>query len=145
MVSNLNISTMRKIYLIISIVVFAVAANAQTYSGTITDTLKGDNNVNFTDIAVTGTYENMAIEVALTKISSAAGGTLYLRGGIDSLSVLNESTSNAKFTVNDTLTVTDGGVWFIDVPNPAGTKYDILGDGDANDTVKVVIKYSLKK
>jgi hypothetical protein len=133
--------------LILLLFVFAAfTVNAQKgYIKTVaTDTLKGDNNVEFADIVVSGTYNSLVIEATCTKISSAAGGTLYLQGGISTYQTLNSDNSYVKFSTNDTLTVTDGVVWRIEIPDPPERKYRLYGDGDASDTVKVSTIYYLK-
>lgn len=113
------------------------------------DTLKGNNNQTLGVIPITGTYESLFITVKMDRISTAAGGTLYLKSGAETASVLdnNQATNPAiGFAPNDTLTTTDVATqyWNIYIPNPEATLYHIFGDGDANDTVKITTKYYIK-
>jgi len=144
---------MKKIILISIVFLFAVSTYAQRGKGRVVtltaDTIEGNNNVNLGEVIVTGTYESLFIQVAMNRISTAAGGTLYLKSGIDSAAVLvnNQSTNpNAIFAPNDTLATTDVATqyWNIEIPKPGGKEYHIWADGDANDTVATVIKYILK-
>lgn len=138
--------------MLISLIVFvALTANAQR--GTVytlaADTLKGNNNTTLATIPVSGTYESLAIEVKVDRISTAAGGTLYLKGGLTAAGalVLNQSTTpDMGFAANDTLSTTDVATqyWNIEIPSPGEYFYYIYGDGDANDTVKVTTSYLLK-
>ena len=137
---------MKRLVFVLMLIALAFVASAQ--KGKIktiaVDTLQGNNNTNGADIIVSGTYESLVIEATCNKISSAAGGKLYLQGGIQTYQTVNEANSNAKFTTNDTLTVTDGAVWRIEIQNPPLGKYRLFGDGDENDTVKVTTIYYLK-
>lgn len=137
---------MKKILFILILVSFAFVASAQKgrVKTIVADTLQGNNNTNGADIIVSGSYDALVIEATCSKISTDAGGTLYLQGGIQTYQTVNEANSNAKFTTNDTLTITDGAVWRIEIPNPPLGKYRLFGDGDANDTVKVSTIYYLK-
>lgn len=134
------------LFLIVMLIPFVLNAQKGIVKSLANDTLKGNNNNSIGFITATGSYNSLLIEVKNTKISSAAGGTLYLKGGLTTttVQVLNASNSNVKFSTNDTLTVTDGSVWRVEIPFPADKYYEIWGDGDASDTVKVETKYIFK-
>lgn len=113
------------------------------------DTLDGNNNRTLAEIPVTGTYESLFIDVKIDRLSTAAGGTLYLKAGIDSASALtvNQATNpSVEFAPNDTLTTSDVATqyWQINVTEPGARYYHIYGDGDAADTLKVTTKLILK-
>jgi len=126
-------------------VVKTVSASAYTSH----DTLDGNNNRTLAEISVKSSFQSLYISCAITRVSTAAGGTLYLKTGIDSSSalVVNQSTNPTYgFSPNDSLATTDVATqyWNISIPNPEPKTYLIWGDGDVNDTVKVVTKYILK-
>lgn len=85
----------------------------------------------------------------MDRISTAAGGTLYLQAGLDSDSKITLNTSIApsvEFAANDTMVTTDVATqyWNINITEPGAKNYYIFGDGDVNDTVKVTTRYILK-
>lgn len=113
------------------------------------DTLAGNNDQTLGTIPITGTYESLFIQIKMDRISAAAGGTLYLKGGIDAAAslVMNQSTNpSAEFQPNDTMPTTDVATqyWLINLTEPGAKNYYIFGDGDVNDTVKITTKYILK-
>ena len=142
---------MKKILTLLVLLTLALGVSAQRGRvKTLTvDTLKGNNNATLAEIPITGSYQSLFIKVKIDRISTAAGGTLYLKSGLDSASVLvnNQLTNpNIGFAPNDTLATTDVATqyWNIYIPNPEATTYHIFGDGDANDTIKVTTKYFIK-
>jgi hypothetical protein len=140
---------MKKISILLVLIIFALGVEAQIKTLAV-DTLKGNNNQTLGVIPVTGTYSAMFIQVKMDRISTAAGGTLYLKAGLETAGVLtlNQSTNPSYgFAPNDTLVTADVATqyWNIFIPNPEATIYHIYGDGDANDTVKITTKYFLKK
>lgn len=135
--------------LILLIACFTLNAQRGQTQVLVADTLKGNNNKTLATIPVTGTYESLFISVKVDRISTAAGGTLYLKSGIDAASslVVNQSTNpSVEFAANDTLATTDVATqyWNISITEPAAKYYYIFGDGDANDTVKVTTTLILK-
>lgn len=143
---------MKRYLSLICLVLFSIVAMAQ--AGKLktlkVDTLKGNNNATLGTIPVTGDYNTLAISVKIDRISTAAGGTLYLKSGLAAASALVENFAlNPSLAAypNDTLATTDVAAqyWNIVIPKPAMTNYYIYGDGDANDTVKVTTSYYLKK
>lgn len=142
---------MKKISILLVLIMFALGAMAQRGKiQTLTvDSLKGNNNETLAVIPITGTYESLFIQVKIDRISTAAGGTLYLKSGLETAAVLvnNHSTHPGYgFAPNDTLATADVATqyWNIYIPNPEATIYHIFGDGDANDTLKVTTKYFIK-
>lgn len=142
---------MKKLFLLTLMLTIVLGAMAQRGSlKTLTvDTLKGNNNKTLGVIPITGTFESLFIQVKIDRKSTAAGGTLYLKSGVETAGVLvnNHSTNPAYgFAPNDTLATADVATqyWNIFIPNPEATIYHIFGDGDANDTIIVTTKYFIK-
>lgn len=142
---------MKKIFIIISLLVLTLGANAQRgrLKTIAVDTLQGNENVTFSVIPVTGDYNTLFISAKVDRISTAAGGTLYLKEGLSSATALtiNQTTNpNLSAAPNDTLATADVATQYVNwsIENPAGTNYYVFGDGDANDTIKVTISYFLK-
>ena len=140
---------MKKLSILLVLIMFALGVDAQIKTLAV-DTLKGNNNQTLGVIPVTGTYGALFIQVKMDRISTAAGGTLYLKAGLETAGVLtlNQSTNPSYgFAPNDTLVTADVAAqyWNIFIPNPEAPLYHIYGDGDANDTVKITTKYFLKK
>lgn len=142
---------MKKLFILLTLVLFVFAANAQRgrLKTLDVDTLAGNNNQTLGVITLSGSYQSLFITVAMDRISTAAGGTLYLKAGAETASVLdlNQSTNpGTGFAPNDTLVTSDVATqyWNIFIPFPEATKYHIYGDGDANDTVQITTKYYIK-
>lgn len=141
---------MKKFISILVLMVITLGVMAQGSLKILTvDTLKGNNNKTLGVIPITGTYQSLFINVKIDRISTAAGGTLYLKSGTETAGVLvnNQSTNPTYgFAPNDTLATADVATqyWNIYIPSPEATLYHIYGDGDASDTVKVTIKYFIK-
>lgn len=142
---------MKRLVFILVFAIVAIAANAQR--GSIrtlpVDTLKGDNNNILASTTVTGDYESLFISVKVDRISTAAGGTLYLKTGMNAASalVVNQTTSpTIEFAPNDTFATTDVATqyWNITLTDPGARYFEVFGDGDASDTVKVTTSYMLK-
>jgi hypothetical protein len=142
---------MKKVLTILALLLLVVTVNAQRGRDKTlaADTLKGNNNQTLAEIQVSGSYNSLFISCKIERISTAAGGTLYLKTGKDSASVLvaNQSTNpNLGAAPNDTLATTDVATqnWQVNIPNPGERAFHIFGDGDVNDTVKVTTSYTLK-
>jgi hypothetical protein len=142
---------MKKFIAIIAILLIGVSAFAQrgTVQNIATDSLKGNNSSILATIPVTGTYESLFIQVTASRVSTAAGGTFYLKDGIDEAAalVMNQSTNpSMECQPNDTLATTDVATqyWLINITEPGAKNYYLFGDGDANDTLKVSTKIILK-
>lgn len=144
---------MKKLIILSLFAFVAFAVNAQIGKGVVytksAATLDGNNNRTLAEIDLSRTYEGLAIKVAVARVSTAAGGTLYLKAGIDSTSalVVNQSTNpSIEFQPNDTLVTTDVATqyWIIRDIDPAFKYYAIFGDGDVNDTLTVTTSYIYK-
>ena len=129
----------------------AIAANAQrgVVQNIATDSLLGNNSAILATVPITGTYASLFIQVTMTRVSTAAGGTLYLKTGIDeaAATVANATICpSIEFQANDTMALADAATqyWLINITEPGAKNYYIFGDGDANDTVKVATKIILK-
>lgn len=130
---------------------FTVAAFSQSRGRVqtiATDSLKGNNSSILATIPITGSYESLFIEITADRVSTAAGGTFYLKAGLSATTAqeVNSANSSVEFMVNDTMTTTDVATQYFNIliPNPGASKYFIFGDGDANDTLKVSTKILLK-
>ncbi|MCP4760907.1 MAG: hypothetical protein GY870_03935 [archaeon] len=113
------------------------------------DTLKGNNNNILATFTLRGDYDQCFITVKVDRISTAAGGTLYLKTGMDAASaiVVSQTTNpSVEFAANDTMATSDVATqyWNINITEPGFKYYEIFGDGDVNDTVKVTTEYILK-
>lgn len=135
--------------LILGVAYLSVSAQSGRVKTLTVDTLKGNNNQTLAEINLTRSSQGMAIKVQMDRVSTAAGGTLYLKTGIDSASaqVVSQVTNpSVEFQANDTMTTADVATqyWNITVTKPAQSYFAIFGDGDANDTVKVTTSYIYK-
>lgn len=142
---------MKKFIAILALMVVALGVMAQRGSvkTLAVDTLKGNNNKTLAVIPITGTYESLFVQVKVVRKSTAAGGTLFLKSGMETAGVLTNNAStnpNYGFAPNDTLATADVATqyWNIYIPKPEAPLYHIFGDGDANDTIIVTTKYFLK-
>lgn len=146
---------MKKLIFVLIAFLLVVAANeTMAQAGRLktlaVDTLKGNNNQTLGEIPVSGGYSSLAIKVKIDRISTAAGGTIYLKSGLDSASVQveNQSTNpNLAAYPNDTLATSDVATQYVNfvIPSPGNKTYHIFGDGDASDTVKVTTSYFFKR
>jgi len=142
---------MKKLFILLALVIVAMTVNAQSRGRVqtiATDSLKGNNSSVLATIPITGSYESLFIEIAATRVSTAAGGVFYLHAGLSETTAqeVNSVNSSVEFMVNDTMTTTDVATQYFNilVTNPGSSKYFIYGDGDANDTLSVVTKILLK-
>lgn len=135
--------------LVFSVICLGLSAQSGRVKTLQVDTLKGNNSKVLAEINLTRSADGMAIKVQVDRVSTAAGGTLYLKTGIDAASaaVANQSTNpSIEFQANDTLATTDVATqyWNIVVTSPAQKYFAIYGDGDVNDTIKVTTSYIYK-
>lgn len=142
---------MKKLLFILAFVIVAIAANAQRGRvQTLTPVnLEGNNNTILAATNITGTYESLFISVKIDRVSTEAGGTLYLKTGMDEASalVVNKTTNpSIEFAPNDTLVTTDVATqyWNITLTDPGARYIEIYGDGDASDTLTVTTSLMLK-
>lgn len=137
------------LFALVSFIALGAMAQKGRVGTLAVDTLKGNNNKTLAVIPITGTYQSLFIQVKVDRISTAAGGTLYLKSGIETAGVLTmNQTLSPQLGVapNDTLATADVATqyWNISIPFPEASIYHIWGDGDANDTIQVTTKYFLK-
>lgn len=143
---------MKKVIILLTFMLLVVAVNAQSRGRIKTlavDTMQGNNTTVLGTIPITGSYEQLYIGVTMVRISTAAGGTLYLQAGLDSdskITLNSDIAPSVEFAANDTMATTDVATqyWNINVTEPGAANYFILGDGDVNDTVQVTTRYMLK-
>lgn len=127
---------MKKLIILLVLATAAVAASAQR---TVIDTLQGAETVIFTTMQ--GAEQ---IQALCTQLGGTSDGSLILKGSVDGVSFETVSETSGKFAFypNDTLTITDGAVWLVDVEDQPFNYYSITGAGTADDTTKVTIKWS---
>jgi len=140
---------MKKIFILLALVLFVFAANAQKIGKIQTftvDTVKGDENIYLTPPNFTGSYDYVTQEVVFTKISTAAGGTAYFQGSVNgsTYQTLTSTDDLFIFFPNDTVTVTEAGSMNVIIKGNPYNKYRWFIDGDANDTV-IIAPYALIK
>lgn len=142
---------MKRFVLFIAVLMFAVTSFAQKGTVKSLDALavNGNNNSTSDAIQVTGSYQSLFINAKITRVSTAAGGTLYLKSGLTSAGalVVNQSTNpGLSASPNDTLATADVATqyWNLEIKNPGASKYYIFADGDVGDTLSVAITYMYK-
>lgn len=137
---------MKRLLLILTLIVFSFAVNAQKIYTQTVDTVKGNENIYLTPPDITGSYETVAFEVDFSKISSAAGGTAYFQTSVNGTTYSTVTSTDDLFIFfpNDTVTITDGGTMKVIVKNNPFNKYRWFIDGDVNDTV-IIKPYFLPK
>ena len=140
---------MKKILLILVFVISVLAVNAQI--GRVTtitpDTLTAVETEYFAIPSITGSYGSTAIQVLCTQLGGTSDGSALLQGSLDGTSyqTLNAGSTNIDFSTNDTLTITNGVIWLIEITEPAYVNYRIAATGTANDTTLVTTKFIIKK
>jgi hypothetical protein len=105
----------------------------------ITDDLNGNETVNFTSM-----QDAKQIQVVCTQLGGTSGGTLVLQGSPDGVnfSTISSTSGLFNFYTGDTLTITNGATWLINIEKPAFSFYRIKGAGTASDTTNVTINWS---
>lgn len=142
---------MKKILFIFALIVLVASANAQrgkVFSIAV-DTLNGNETVNFEAIQLTGSYDEVTIQILCTQLGGTSDGTLILYGSLDGTSyqILNATSMPAAVYygfLNDTLTVINGAIhtWIIE-DNPF-KYYRYTGVGTASDTTKITGNYQFR-
>ena len=138
---------MKKIILTISFAfVFLGFMNAQTVFTLASDTLQGDETVNFSNLRSSTSSGVIGLQAKCTQLGSTSGGTLTLKGSTDGLGFagITETEDMFNFYPSDTLTITDGATLMVSIKDSPFKYYRIQGDGEVNDTALVVIKYTVK-
>lgn len=131
---------MKKFVFILMLGLFAFFANAQKVV-TVYDTLNGNETVNFSSMLFAS-----QVQVVCSELGGTSDGTLYLQGSLDGTSFYNVTSTQDMLTFfpNDTLTITDGAVWLINIKDDPFQYFRVKGTGTASDTTLVTIKYIRK-
>jgi hypothetical protein len=138
---------MKKVIFIALLLVGSFMSIGQTL---IYDTLNGNEVVNFETVSVTGAYSTVTFDILCTELGGTSDGTLVLQARNGSSgnwsTITNASFSKTVEFLSDSIfTITDGGVWKVQVTDPGFTQYRIQGDGTASDTTLIQIYYAFKK
>ena len=141
---------MMKGLITIMLIAFALGVSAQR--GSVYhyyDTLNGAETVNFTTISASGSYATLSLDVECTELGGTSDGTLILQGRNGSASEWTTLTSTylatwGNFSPNDTLTITDGAVWKVELHDPGFLNYRVQGLGTSGDTTLVDIRWLVK-
>ena len=138
---------MKKLFIIFALIVISFAVNAQRVYTITADTLTAVETEYFTVPDITGDYTSLAIQVLCTQLGGTSDGSALLQASLDGTSyqTLNDNNANVDFATNDSLTITNGVVWLIEIIEPAFVSYRIAATGTANDTTLVTTKWMLKK
>lgn len=141
---------MKKIILLFTVLMMSLSIMAQSSNKVVTvtaDTLGASETVYFNVQPLTGTYTSLALSVVFTEISGTSDGTGYLQGSIDGNNFYNitSETGKATFYPGDTLTITDGAVWLIQLNDPAFVVYRWKFVGTAGDVTYVEPSYIYKR
>jgi hypothetical protein len=102
------------------------------------DTLQGNETVNFSNL-----LNATAIQAVCTELGGTSDGTLRLQASLDgtNFNFVTETAGVYEFYPNDTLTITDGAVWLVNLENSPFPYHRIVGAGTASDTTEVTITY----
>ncbi len=141
---------MKKYIFLISILFIVSLSFGQGYNKVVSitpDTLTKVETEYFSVQNVTGTVSTISIGVLFTEISGTSDGSAVLQGSVDGVSyyTLSSETGKMAFYPNDTLTITDGAIWVIELTNPAFVSYRIAATGTASDVTLITPNYIIKK
>ena len=125
---------MRYLFILFS-VFFTINVNAQSV---ITDTLQGNETVNFEGMRGASQFQALC-----TQLGGTSDGTLLLQGSVNGSNYVTISTTSGLLTFfpNDTLTITDGAVWLIDIKDNPFRYYRVVGAGTSSDTTLITITW----
>ena len=139
---------MKKLLIILAVLV-SISASAQVKL--ISDTLQGNETVNFATINATGKYVALSLDILCTEIGGTSDGTLILQArnanGADwqTLGTTRHGSFLAMSPADSVMTITDGADFKISLVPPTYRQYRVVGAGTANDTTKVDIWYTFKE
>lgn len=141
---------MKKFVLLIMVFMVSFFTMAQSVNKVVTitsDTLNAVETKYFNVQPITATYQSLSITATFTELGGTSDGTAYLQGSNDGVGYINITSEAGKniFYTNDTLTITDGAVWAIQLYQPSFKHYRIKAVGTANDTTLVSPTYIIKK
>jgi len=130
---------MKKIGIILGLfVALVINANAQAYRSIAVDTVKGANTIT---IAIPVSFEpngTLQIEALCTQVGGTSDGTIVLQGSVTGTNYVTITTDQSILEcINDTLTITDGGVGIWSLSKTAYNKYRLSIAGTSGDTTKV--------
>ena len=139
---------MKKLFsLIVCLVAFVALAQAQTVVASGSDTLKGNETVNFTPVVSSTSSGVLTMQALCTEIGGTSDGTLLLQGSVDGISyqTVNTLTGIFDFQPNDTLTITDGAVMQAIIRDSPFKYFRWQGAGTASDTTLITPKHHRKR
>ena len=127
---------MKRFILLLSLIAISFVGYGQRLAPV--DTLQGNETVNFANL-----LSAEAIQVVCAELGGTADGSLRLQASLDGTSFYNvtETSGVYNFYPNDTLTITDGAVWLIDLSNSPFPYHRVVGAGTASDTTEITITY----
>ena len=123
------------------------------------DTVKGNENVYFTSEKMTGSYDAFTMQLAATKISSAAGGTASFEASVDGANYTNLysypyyhsdciecwfGTLAADSACSKAFANVTTQTFQVKVKDTPWKYYRWLIDGDADDTMAIKATYIFK-
>ena len=84
------------------------------------------------------------VQVLCTELGGTADGSITMEGSVDGISweIITETPSNYNFYPNDTFTIVDAAVMIVNIKDDPFSYHRISGDGEANDTTIITIKWS---
>ena len=86
---------------------------------------------------------DLTIQVLATQLGGTSDGTISLEGSVDGTSYA--AIDNTVFTAtDDSLTITNGAVWVVNIPITRHYKYRLKIAGTASDTTLLTTKYLYK-
>lgn len=126
---------MRKLIVVLLVIMAGFAFGQRS----ISDTLQGNETVIFGEMA--GASQ---VQVLCTQLGGTSDGSLLLKASVDGVTytTLAETSSKLNFYPNDTLTITNGASWLIDIEANLFNYYKVVGAGTASDTTLINIKWS---
>lgn len=133
---------MKKLVFLLAIVLVVSTSFAQR---TITDTLQGNETVNFTTM-----QDPIEIQVLATQLGGTSDGSILLQGSVDGTTFQNiQPTADSYLYFPDdtadltgyTWTITNAGSILYGIQKRQFTYYRIRGAGTASDTTKITIKW----
>lgn len=126
---------MRNLIVILLVLIASVSFGQRS----ISDTLQGNETVVFEAMEAAS-----QVQVLCTQLGGTSDGTLLLKGSVDGVTyvTLKETTNMINFYPNDTLTITNGAAWIINIDEELFNYYKVVGAGTASDTTLIDIKWS---
>lgn len=141
---------MKKLFLIFSLIFASLIMMGQSTNKVITitaDTLNAVETIYFDVQPITGTYQSISITTTFTQLGGTSDGAAYLQASNDGVGYFNITSQAGKYVFfpNDTLTITSGVAWGIQIFEPAFKYYRLKTVGTASDTTLVSPTYIIRK